>query len=82
MTHHRMAMATVVAKMCMCCPFLLTRVLFGPDNHILSMSQDAQRLYPGGVLPPNIDRDQQSHMPQALGTWPEMRWIRMQTLAV
>eukprot|EP00957_Ditylum_brightwellii_P064405 4888168-Ditylum_brightwellii.AAC.2 len=88
-TYPRMAMASVVATtgvvlatVPMCCLFLLARLFFGPDNHILSMSQDAQKLYPGGVLPPNTDRDQESHMPQALGTWPEMRWICMQTLVV
>eukprot|EP00957_Ditylum_brightwellii_P078700 5983831-Ditylum_brightwellii.AAC.2 len=41
-----------------------------------------QNFHPVGVLPPNINRDQESHMSQALGTWPEMRWICMQALAV
>eukprot|EP00957_Ditylum_brightwellii_P015946 1201026-Ditylum_brightwellii.AAC.1 len=61
MTHPRVAMAI------MWCPSLSARLLFGPDNHILSMSHNAQRLYLGGLLPPNIDRDQEYHMSQALG---------------
>eukprot|EP00957_Ditylum_brightwellii_P143386 10923359-Ditylum_brightwellii.AAC.1 len=66
-----MAMATVVAKMGVI-------IIWFRQSHSIHV----KRLYPGGVLPPNIDRDWETHMPQALGMWLEIRWICMQTLAV